>query len=119
MPSLTSHPPQATNAAYTDAAIHALKTGGTAVLMGGREDNVSVHYAQLMIKGVTIRGNFMYPSIAPIELVHLVASGQISLMPLETHIVPFEELHLGIDAAKKHNGIMEVTALSVASLWEK
>ena len=106
-------PPHAAGATHPNACIGALKAGGYAVLMGGVTSDISINYASLMLRNITVRGNFMYPPTAPAQLVGLVESGLISLSGLKTGSVPFEDLHRGIEEAEKAGGAFELTALAL------
>ena len=106
-------PPHAGGATHPSACIGALKSGGTAVLMGGVTSDLTINYAGLMLRNITLKGNFMYPPTAPAQLVGLVESGLLDLKGMEPGTVPFEELLRGIEEAEKKGGAGELTVLDV------
>lgn len=106
-------PPEAAGATHPSACIAALKHGGCAVLMGGIRSDISLNYAGLMIRNITVRGNFMYPPTAPTRLVSLLESGQLDLGSLRPEAFSFEKLHEGIDAAEVAAGVGEMVVLSL------
>ncbi|KMK58577.1 isopropanol dehydrogenase [Aspergillus fumigatus Z5] len=57
------------------SAISALKANGRAVLMGGASDAVSLPYSVLMMRNITVKGNFMFDGTAPVKLIRLIETG--------------------------------------------
>lgn len=75
-----SPPGAAGSSSHVRAGILALRPGGRAVLMGGGPgEDVAVPYADLMLMGLTVRGNFMYTREQVAELVRLIEAGVIKL----------------------------------------
>ena len=107
-------PPQAAGSTHPSACISALKHGGRAILMGGITSEIKLNYAQLMLRNIAVRGNFMYPPAAPRMLVNLVESGLLDLHSGNLQSFAFEDLHDGIAAAEKSAGAGELTVLSLA-----
>jgi threonine dehydrogenase-like Zn-dependent dehydrogenase len=108
-------PPSAAGATHPGACIGALRKGGTAVLMGGVTEDITLNYAQLMLGSITVRGNFMYPVSAPSQLSKLVESGLIDLKAISTIDMAFEDLLDGIKSAEKRAGASELVVLRVSS----
>jgi threonine dehydrogenase-like Zn-dependent dehydrogenase len=102
-------PPAAAGSSHPQACIGALKYGGYAVLMGGVVENISFNYASLMLRNITVRGNFMYPSTAPAQLVRLIESGQIDLNAVKLEKIEFEKLVEGVETAGKNGALTVLT----------
>ena len=83
--------------------------------MGGIKENLTLNYAQLMLRNITIRGNFMYHPSGPSQLAKLVESGLIDLRAMETVEVAFEDLLDSVKSAGEHGGATELVVLSVTS----
>jgi alcohol dehydrogenase len=76
--SLNLYPP----GSRTDAIVHglsALKSGGTLVLMGGVLEPIPIPYMEVMLKSITIKGQFMYPRSAVAKMIGLVEAGLLDL----------------------------------------
>jgi threonine dehydrogenase-like Zn-dependent dehydrogenase len=74
-----SGPAVAASSDYTSTCISALRPGGRAVLNGGRHDNVSLPYLEMMIKSLTVCGQYMYSRGDILQLIRMAESG---LLPL-------------------------------------
>jgi alcohol dehydrogenase len=72
----------------TRACIRALRSGGTAVFMGGVQADVPVPYGEAMLRDLVVRGCFMHPPTAPANLVRMAASGRLPLGVFQP--APFE-----------------------------
>jgi NADPH:quinone reductase-like Zn-dependent oxidoreductase len=94
-------PPSAAETASThiQSAIAALKAGGRAVLMGGITSNVSLSYAELVMRNITVKGNFMSGRDAPTKLIRMIEAGNLPLNRLNVEEFRFEEFEDAIDAA--------------------
>ncbi|MDJ0723389.1 MAG: zinc-binding dehydrogenase [Desulfobacterales bacterium] len=65
------------------SAIRALRAGGRTVLMGALQEVIPLPYVEIMVRELTIRGNFMYPRSAVSEIAHMIAAGTIDLSVLD------------------------------------
>ena len=59
--------------------LSALKSGGTLVLMGGIQDDVALPYGEMMLRNITVKGQFMYPPSAVQKMIGLVEAGLLDL----------------------------------------
>lgn len=91
--------------APTSAAIHALRRGGTAVLMGGVQASVDLPYVHIMLNELTIKGVMMYPRCAPAELLDMVMAGLLPLDKLQVRTFPLEEIAAALDHAERSGGL--------------
>ena len=89
----------------TLAALHGLRPGGTLVLMGGVTADVPLPYGQMLLKGWTVRGSFMYPAGAPGDLLRMVAAGTLDLSPFRPHVYPLDQINEAIAAAATMKGL--------------
>jgi alcohol dehydrogenase len=87
------------------AAIRALRNKGRAVLMGALQEAIQLPYVEIMVKGLTIRGNFMYPPHAPAEICRLIASDVIDLNVLAIDTYPLVEASAAIKDATHKGGL--------------
>ncbi|KAL6865976.1 hypothetical protein ACO1O0_002076 [Amphichorda felina] len=72
-------PPQATGSPTGLAAgLASLRSGGRAVFLGAMGE-VKVNYASLMMRGITIRGQWMYPREWAVDLIKSVERGVVRL----------------------------------------
>lgn len=84
------------------AALRGLRSGGRAVLMGALQEAIQIPYAEIMVRGLTIRGNFMYPRSAVTEISHMIAAGTVDLNVLDIKKFPLTDASAAIaDAAGK------------------
>jgi len=91
--------------APTAAAIHALRRGGTAVLMGGVQAAVDLAYSHIMLNEISIKGALMYPRCAPAELMSMVAAGVLPLSQIDIRIFPLEQVSGALDHAERSRGL--------------
>ena len=91
--------------APTAAAIHALRRGGTAVLMGGVQADFSLPYAHIMLNEISIKGNMMYPRRAPAELLDMVTAGLLPLAQVQIRTFPLEQVNAALDHAERSRGL--------------
>jgi alcohol dehydrogenase len=61
------------------AAIRSLRNGGRVTLMGALEEVIQIQYVEIMVRELTIRGNFMYPPTAVGDIAKIIASKLIDL----------------------------------------
>lgn len=95
----------APSADSTLAAIHALRHGGTAVLMGGVSAPVVLPYMHIMLNEITITGRFMYPDSAPLELARMARAGVLRLDAITPVLFTLEEFQNAFDAAGQTKGL--------------
>jgi alcohol dehydrogenase len=88
----------------TSSAIHALRRGGTAVLMGGVQAAIDLPYSHVMLNELTITGAFMYPRNAPRDLVNMVKGGILNLSKLGIRRFPLEQVQAALDFAEHSKG---------------
>ncbi|KAH1407330.1 hypothetical protein KXV89_009245 [Aspergillus fumigatus] len=81
------------------SAISALKANGRAVLMGGASDAVSLPYSVLMMRNITVKGNFMFDGTAPVKLIRLIETGNLSLSRFHDIEFDFKDYERAIDEA--------------------
>lgn len=91
--------------APTAAAIHALRRGGTAVLMGGVQAECNLPYAHIMLNEISIRGVMMYPRSAPAELLDMVTAGLLPLAPVKVRTFPLEQVDAALEHAERSHGL--------------
>lgn len=78
-------PPYAgVNPSYFTASINALRHSATAVLLGALP-SVSIAYMNLMVRSITIRGQFMYEREEAVHLIKMIESGLVKLGPGAGH----------------------------------
>ncbi|MDJ0784658.1 MAG: zinc-binding dehydrogenase [Desulfosarcinaceae bacterium] len=87
------------------ACIRALKKKGEIVLMGALQEAIQIPYVEIMVRGLTIRGNFMYPPHAPGDLARMIAAGRIDLSDLQIQTYPLGEAAAAIEAAAGMGGL--------------
>ena len=105
-------PFQAGGSTHPLACIAALKSGGTAILSGGVQSELSLKYAQLMMNNLTLRGNFMYSANAPSKLIGFLESGMVSLHHFDVTAFDMERLQEGIDSAPKLESFSNMAVLT-------
>ncbi|PKX91348.1 putative isopropanol dehydrogenase [Aspergillus novofumigatus IBT 16806] len=84
---------------HISSAISALKANGRAVLMGGASDAVSLPYSELMMRNITVKGNFMFDGTAPAKLIRLIEMGNLSLSRFHDIEFNFKDYERAIDEA--------------------
>ena len=87
------------------ASIRAIKNNGRVVLMGALLDAIQIPYVEIMVRGLTIRGNFMYPPHAPSELSRMIAAGLIDLSLLDISKYPLTDASAAIADAVGKGGL--------------
>ncbi len=93
-------------------AIMAIRSGGTAVLMGGVQADITIPYGHVMMNSITIRGQFMYPRHAPGQLAGLIRARLLNLDPFNVKCFPLEQLNEAVQYAAEHGGPFEQTVLT-------
>lgn len=96
----------------TRRAIMAVRSGGTAVLMGGVNADVAIPYNYVMHNNLVIRGQFMCPRHAPLWLAGLIRAGLLNLDAFSTHAFPLEEANQAVQYAHEHGGAFQLTVLT-------
>ena len=86
------------------AAIRAVKTGGSVVLMGALQEAIQLPYVEIMLRGLTIRGNFMYPPHAPAHIARMIAAGGIDLAALDVNSFALTDAAAAIENAAGKGG---------------
>ncbi|KAJ3044844.1 hypothetical protein HDV00_000721 [Rhizophlyctis rosea] len=92
-------PPAAGNSTHLQSCVLALKTNGTAVLMGGIQGNITLPYGFMMRKNITVKGQYMCQRNDRDNVIRLMESGLLSLKGLEVETVPLEEWESALDKA--------------------
>jgi alcohol dehydrogenase len=87
------------------AAMRALKPKGRVALMGALQEPIQLPYAELMVRGLTIKGNFMYPQQAPAKLAEMIAAGLIPLERVQPMTFPLSSTSDALQAAARCNGL--------------
>jgi alcohol dehydrogenase len=103
---------QTRDAVPTRRGILAVRPGGTAVLMGGVHADVEIPYTYVMQNNLVIRGQYMYPRLAPLWLAGLMRAGLLSLEAFSTHAFPLEEVNQAVQYAHDHGGAFQMTVLT-------
>jgi len=86
--------------APVESTVHgmaALRRGGTLVLMGGIPDAVPLPYLEMMMKSITVKGQYMYPPSAIRKLVGLIEAGLLDLNAFEEKSFKIDDV---LDAVK-------------------
>ncbi len=87
------------------ASIRAIKNNGQAILMGALQEAIQLPYVEIMVRGLTIRGNFMYPPKAPAEIYRMIAAGLIDLSALEIRKYALGDASSAIAEARGKGGL--------------
>ncbi|GJJ76443.1 hypothetical protein EMPS_08802 [Entomortierella parvispora] len=93
------------------AAISALKFGGTAILMGGEHDSVELPYRQMTGKNLTVKGVFMNPLVANVEILGMIDAGLLDPTLLTCKEFKLEQVEEAVQWAKTHAGPFDMTVL--------
>jgi alcohol dehydrogenase len=88
----------------TAAAIHALRRGGTAVLMGGVQAAIELPYSYVMLNEISIRGALMYPRSAPRELINMLIAGTLGFSKMRVQSFSLDEILPALDHAEHSRG---------------
>ncbi|GAB9132594.1 MULTISPECIES: zinc-binding dehydrogenase [Bradyrhizobium] len=83
----------------TLAALRALRGQGRMVLMGSMASPLPISYMEVMMKGLEIIGQFMYPADSFLKLLTLVRNDQLDIRAIHTRAFPFRRLHDAAGAA--------------------
>lgn len=92
------------SAAYVLAGVHALRPGGTAVLVGGVAASVCLDYQSVLGLELTVRGSLMGPRTGPHDLVTLARSGLLHLDALEPLVFPLAQAQEAVNVARTRRG---------------
>jgi alcohol dehydrogenase len=97
----------------TAYALSSLKSGGTLVLMGGIRDNVPLPYTELMLRCISVKGQFMYPSSAVKKVIGLIDAGLLDLSLFEQKTFKLEDVTEAVEfsASKENRGWLYTTVV--------
>ncbi len=87
------------------AGLRALRHGGRAVLMGTLAEPIEIPYVDIMVRGLTIKGNFMYPPMAVSRLVDMIAAQTLSLDSLVPRSFSLDEVDIAMEEASSGKGL--------------
>ena len=87
------------------SCINALRPQGTAVLVGGVQANLPLPYLSTMLSELTIRGAFMYPRLAPGDLLWMIAAGTLDFKAIQIHTFPLDSINEAADHAARLRGL--------------
>jgi len=94
------------------SAINALKFGGTAILMGGLEDEpVQFPYRQMTAKNLTVKAVFMNPVVANVDILGMMDAGLLDPTLLTCKEFRLEQVEEALQWAKTHGGPFDMTVL--------
>lgn len=94
--------PPAADPAAVRAAAMTVREFGRVVLMGGPPTDVSLPYRWLMRNGITVRGQWMCPPEANVDIVKLVRSGLLDLGLFEVTPFPLDRIADAVEHAAAH-----------------
>lgn len=97
--------------APTRRAIMTVRPGGTAVLMGGVQVDLDIPYNYVMRNNLVIRGQWMCPRHAPLQLARLIEAGLLNLEPFSVATFSLEEVNQAVQYAREHGGAFQLTVL--------
>jgi alcohol dehydrogenase len=98
--------------APTRNGIMAIRPGGTAILMGGVNAALDIPYRHVMRNSLLIRGQYMYPRHAPLQLAELIRGGLLDLAPFLVQTFPLEQIEQAVEHARNHGGPFQLTVLT-------
>lgn len=87
------------------AAARSLRNGGRVALMGALEEVIQMPYVEIMVRELTLRGNFMYPPTAVGDIAQMIASGLIDLDWIDVQSYPMSEAAAAIENASTKGGL--------------
>lgn len=87
------------------SAIRSLRNGGRVTLMGALEEAIQIPYVEMMVRELTIRGNFMYPPTAISDIAKMMAFKLINLDLIDVQSYPMVEVADAIENASKKGGL--------------
>ena len=96
-------PHQAKDSTHFNVCLANLKPGGRAVFQGGVQSEIGINYGMVMLRGLTIRGQFMYTPQHAAEVLALVRSGLLDLHPLEVSEYGWDDLLEALDVAQTYD----------------
>lgn len=76
-------PATASDSTHLTSATRSLRRGGRLCLMGGRFDDVSFSYPELLLKEILIKGQWMYDASIVRDMIKLVESGVLDLTQIK------------------------------------
>ncbi len=91
--------------ASPQAALASLRPQGTLVLAGGVYGTVPVDYQTVLAGQLTVRGAFMAPQSAPLELAAMARAGTLRMDLLDTRVFPLDEAAAAVEAAAHGRGL--------------
>ncbi len=91
-----------------EAGLSILRHNGTAVFLGGVATNVQLSYLTTLVKGLNIRGSFMYPLSAPSDITKMIESGLVNLKAFEPQVYSLDQINEAIAAASNSRGLRYV-----------
>ena len=107
--------PRAASSSQVLAAMLAVRPGGRVVLMGGvgRQggDDLAIPYPWLMRNDITLRGKWMYPREAVVQVVRLVRAGLIDLAQFHLTEFSLNDVNAAVAHAAANAGPLRLTAL--------
>jgi NADPH:quinone reductase-like Zn-dependent oxidoreductase len=90
--------------------LRALRRGGTAVLAGGVKAPLGLPYAELMRRGLTLRGSFMFDAAMARATWALVRAGVLDLGPVVATAFGLKQMEAAMELAATQGGF-EMTVL--------
>lgn len=105
-------PSQAKNSTHFKACFLSLKAGGRAVFMGGIREEIEINYGLMMLKGLSIKGQFMSSPRHTERVLDLIGSGLLDLHRLGVREFEFEKLDEALEAAKGFDRLENVAVLT-------
>lgn len=106
--------PREASAPQVMSAVHALRPGGRAVLMGGlrgESGDLPLNYNWLMHNGITIRGQWMYDRLAIPRMIRMIRGGLIDLTRFDLTEFPLDDANPAIAHAAANPGPRQLTVL--------
>lgn len=103
--------PPSAPAAPVRAAAMTVREYGRVVLMGGLADDLPLPYAWLMLNGITVRGQWMYPRDANLRLIDLARSGLLDLGHFTVTEFPLDEVNEAVAHAAENNKRFSLTVV--------
>jgi threonine dehydrogenase-like Zn-dependent dehydrogenase len=98
-------PPNAGKSTHIKAGISALRPQGRVSMMGGVQGDVELPYYQIMYKGLTLKGSWMYTRDQVKELINMIETGRLkvgSKAGMEVSgVFGLEDWEMALDTAKK------------------
>jgi alcohol dehydrogenase len=84
--------------------------------MGGVQSALDIPYNYVMRNNLVVRGQWMCPRHAPLQLIEMVRSGLLSLEPFSASTFPLEEVNQAVQHAYEQGGAFQITALTPSSI---